>query len=114
MSEYETLRLDVGDRIATITIDRPERLNALNRATLSELDRVVAAVRDDDGVHGAIVTGSGAKAFVAGADIAELSRMNPLDAVESSRIGQRVFRSIELSHKPFVAAVNGFALGGGC
>jgi enoyl-CoA hydratase len=114
MRAYENLRLDVADSIATITIDRPDRLNALNRATLDELDHAVGLVDEDPGIRGALVTGSGSRAFVAGADIAELAEMGAVSGVQVSRLGQRVFRAIELSRKPYVAAVNGFALGGGC
>jgi enoyl-CoA hydratase len=114
MSDYSLLKLDVADGIATITVNRPDKLNALNRETIEELGRAVAEVAERDDVRGAIVTGAGEKAFVAGADIAELAKMGPVDGVETSRLGQRVFRAIETSRKPYVAAVNGFALGGGC
>jgi enoyl-CoA hydratase len=114
MSDYSLLKLDVADGIATITVNRPDKLNALNRETIEELGRAVAEVAGRDEVRGAIVTGAGEKAFVAGADIAELAKMGPVDGVETSRLGQRVFRAIETSRKPYVAAVNGFALGGGC
>jgi enoyl-CoA hydratase len=114
MPDYQNLLLDVRDGIATLTVNRPDKLNALNRATLVEMGEAVREVRERAEVRGAIVTGSGAKAFAAGADIAELARMGPVDGVEVSRLGQRVFREIELSRKPVIAAVNGFALGGGC
>ena len=114
MSDYSLLKLEVADGIATITVNRPDKLNALNRETIEELGRAVGEVADRDDVRGAIVTGAGEKAFVAGADIAELAKMGPVDGVETSRLGQRVFRAIETSRKPYVAAVNGFALGGGC
>jgi enoyl-CoA hydratase len=115
MADYQNLSLDVDDDgIATVTVQRPDKLNALNAATIAELGEAVRWVAGEAGVRGAIVTGSGEKAFVAGADIAELARMGPVDGVEVSRLGQRVFREIELSRKPVIAAVNGFALGGGC
>jgi enoyl-CoA hydratase len=114
MGDYQNLRLDVDGSIATITIDRQEKLNALDRTTLNELARAVAWIQDNDKVRGAIVTGAGTKAFVAGADIGELQRMTATSGVELSRLGQDVFRRIELSKKPFLAAINGFALGGGC
>lgn len=114
MPDFQNLRYDVQDGIATVTVHRPDKLNALNRQTILELGEAVREFREDDQVRGVILTGSGAKAFVAGADIAELSRMGPIDGVEVSRLGQRVFREIELSRKPVIAAVNGFALGGGC
>jgi len=114
MPDFNNLRYDVQDGIATITVNRPDKLNALNEETIRELGGAVRATREDASVRGVILTGSGSKAFVAGADIAELARMGPVDGIEVSRLGQGVFREIELSRKPVVAAVNGFALGGGC
>lgn len=114
MPELENVRLERSDGVAVVTIDRPDKLNALNRATIVELGAAMRSVREDADVRGIVLTGSGGKAFVAGADIAELARMGPVDGIEVSRLGQRVFREIELSRKPVVAAVNGFALGGGC
>jgi enoyl-CoA hydratase len=114
MSEFANLAYTHEDGIATVSIARPEKLNALNRETIEELAVAVQRLRDDPAVGGAIITGTGSKAFVAGADIAELAKMDPLGGVEVSRRGQAVFRQIELSPKPIVAAVNGFALGGGC
>jgi enoyl-CoA hydratase len=114
MADYENLQVEKQDGIATLSVNRPDKLNALNEQTIRELADAVRALREDDQVRGVIVTGVGQKAFVAGADIAELSRMGPVDGVEVSRLGQRVFREIELSRKPIIAAVNGFALGGGC
>jgi enoyl-CoA hydratase len=114
MAEYQNLLLDVQDGVALVTLNRPDKLNALNETTIRELGAVVSEIRARDDIRGAIFTGSGTKAFVAGADIAELAKMGPVDGVEVSRLGQRVFREIELSRKPVIAAVNGFALGGGC
>ncbi len=114
MEEYQNLQFDRHDGIATLTVNRPDKLNALNEATIRELGAAVERIAADASTRGVILTGSGAKAFVAGADIAELSRMGPIDGIEVSRLGQRVFRSIELLGKPVIAAVNGFALGGGC
>lgn len=114
MPEFNNIRLEVEDRIATLSIDRPDKLNALNRDTILELTTAIEQIVANDDIGGAIVTGTGPKAFVAGADIAELAKMGPVDGVEVSRLGQRAFRAIELSRKPFIAAVNGFALGGGC
>lgn len=114
MPEYESLQLAVAEGIATITISRPEKLNALDHRTIGELAEVITRVREDDAVNGVIITGSGERAFVAGADIAELASLSPLEALEVSRRGQRTFRDIELLRKPVIAAVNGFALGGGC
>jgi enoyl-CoA hydratase len=114
MPEFQNLQFEVHDGVATLTVNRPDKLNALNEQTIRELGTAMADVRARDDVGGVILTGSGQKAFVAGADIAELARMGPIDGVEVSRLGQRVFREIELSRKPVLAAVNGFALGGGC
>jgi enoyl-CoA hydratase len=114
MADYENLKLQVQDRIATLSVNRPDKLNALNEQTIRELGAAVDEIAADDDVGGVILTGVGNRAFVAGADIAELAKMGPVDGVEVSRLGQRVFRAIELSRKPVIAAVNGFALGGGC
>jgi enoyl-CoA hydratase len=114
MADFENVTLEVQDRIATITVNRPDKLNALNHDTIVELGAAFRAARDHGEVRGIIITGSGAKAFVAGADIAELAKMGPVDGIDVSRMGQQVFREIELSRKPVIAAVNGFALGGGC
>src|SRR5256714_116359 len=113
MPPFKFLSVDVAERIATITFNRPDKLNALNDATMSELARAVEQVRDDDAVAGVIVTGAG-RAFVAGADIAELRAKSPVEAYALARRGQDVFRRLETSPKPVIAAVNGFALGGGC
>lgn len=113
MPGYDFLKLDADDGIATITINRPDKLNALNAATVREIGAAFAAVRADDGVRGVIVTGAGEKSFVAGADIAELATMGPVTGVRVSREGQDIFRNIERLGKPVLAAVNGFALGGG-
>ena len=114
MAEYSNLLLDVQDRIATLSVNRPDKLNALNEQTIRELGEAVDEVTRRDDVGGVILTGVGEKAFVAGADIAELATMGPVDGIDVSRLGQQVFRRIELSRKPVIAAVNGFALGGGC
>jgi len=109
-----TLSFSVSDRIARITIERPDKLNALNATVIRELGEAVERLTGDSGIGGAILTGSGTKAFVAGADIAELSGQDPISGRERSITGQRVFRSLERCGKPVIAAVNGFALGGGC
>lgn len=114
MSEYANLRFEVEAGTATIVIDRPESLNALDRRTIEELGAAVDEVCANDAIRGALITGAGSKSFVAGADIHELSAISPLAALELSRLGQGIFRKIELSRKVFIAAVNGFALGGGC
>jgi len=100
--------------IRTITINRPDKLNALNRATVGELEKAVIAAQADNAVEAVIITGAGEKAFVAGADISELATLGPVEAKEFALRGQGVFATIESLEKPVVAAVNGFALGGGC
>ena len=110
---FELITLETQDRIATVTVNRPDRLNALNAATIDELDRAFRQVAADDDVLGVILTGSGDKAFVAGADIGELAKMGPIDGVGVSRKGQETCRFLETMGKPVVAAVNGYALGGG-
>jgi enoyl-CoA hydratase len=111
---YQFLLFNVADRIATVTVNRPDKLNALNDAVLEELDRAADAIRDGTDIGGAILTGAGAKAFVAGADIAELAGQGPFDGKARALRGQAVLRKLETCPKPIVAAVNGFALGGGC
>jgi enoyl-CoA hydratase len=110
---YEMLTLTVADRIATVTINRPDKLNALNDRTIAELGAAIDECRDSDDVGAVVLTGAG-RAFVAGADIAELARHDALSARALSAGGQAVFRRFETSPKPTIAAVNGFALGGGC
>ena len=111
---YQSLLYDVAGRIATITVNRPDKLNALNDATITELERAIDAARDDASIGGIIVTGAG-RAFVAGADIKELqAKSNKADTYALARRGQAVFNRYETSPKPVIAAVNGFALGGGC
>jgi enoyl-CoA hydratase len=114
MAEYSTLLVEVQDRIAVVSVNRPDKMNALNEGIIRELGSAMEEVTGRADVGGIIITGVGEKAFVAGADIAELAKMGPVDGIEVSRLGQRVFRAIELSRKPVIAAVNGFALGGGC
>ena len=99
--------------IGLLTVNRPEKLNALNRATVAELGEAVAEAAQDAAVRGLIITGAGEKAFVAGADIAELAMLTPVEAQAYAERGQAVFRSIETLRKPTVAAINGYALGGG-
>jgi enoyl-CoA hydratase/carnithine racemase len=102
------------DAIAYVTVNRPKVLNALNTPTWKDLRTAFEDVRDDDAVRGVILTGAGDKAFIAGADIGELAHATALEAEESSRVGQKVLDLIENLGKPVIAAVNGFALGGGC
>ena len=100
--------------IAYVTLNRPKVLNARNKATIAELNEVFRDARDDDAVRGVILTGAGDKAFAAGADIAEMANDTPAEAEDKTRHGQRLTRVIENLGKPVIAAVNGFALGGGC
>jgi enoyl-CoA hydratase len=110
---YELLTFQVADRIATITVNRPDKLNALNDALMAELSLAIdEAVRRAD-VRGVLLTGAG-RAFVAGADIAELADQTAVEGKARAERGQRTFRKFEQSPKPTIAAVNGFALGGGC
>jgi enoyl-CoA hydratase len=113
MPSHQSVDLEVTDGIALLTVNRPDKLNALNAATVRELGAAVDELRAADAVRAVIVTGAGEKAFVAGADIAELATMTPITGVASSRAGQGVFRALEQLRKPVIAAVNGFALGGG-
>jgi enoyl-CoA hydratase len=106
--------LDATTGILTLTVNRPTKLNALNATTIDELGQAIAQARADATVRGILLTGSGEKAFVAGADIAELAQLSGPDAQEAAAKGQAVFQQFETSPKPVVAAVNGFALGGGC
>lgn len=110
---YQFLTFDVADRIATITVNRPDKLNALNDATIAELGAAIDAAIAREDVAGVLLTGAG-RAFVAGADIAELESQSPLEAQRRARAGQAVFRRFETSPKPTIAVINGFALGGGC
>jgi enoyl-CoA hydratase len=111
---YETLIVETRDGVAVVTVNRPDKLNALSDRTMEELGRAFAALADDAAVRGVILTGAGEKAFVAGADIGELATQSPVEGRERSIRGQRVLDRIENLGKPVVAAVNGFALGGGC
>jgi enoyl-CoA hydratase len=110
---YELLTFDVTDRIATITVNRPDKLNALNDALMDELRTAIAEARRRRDVGAVLLTGAG-RAFVAGADIAELADQSAVEGKARAERGQRVFRRFETSPKPTLAAVNGFALGGGC
>ncbi|AAM23820.1 enoyl-CoA hydratase [Caldanaerobacter subterraneus subsp. tengcongensis MB4] len=112
--EYKNIEVKIEKGIATITINRPKALNALNTETLEELENVLEVLQNDDGVKVIVITGAGEKAFVAGADISEMKDMSVFEAKKFAELGQKVFRKIELVKKPVIAAVNGYALGGGC
>lgn len=114
MGDLTYIKVERDDELAIITIDRQDKLNALNSEVVREIGQAFDGVRDDDSVRGVILTGAGEKAFVAGADIGELATMNSMTGVDVSRSGQDVFRAIELFPKPVIAAVGGYALGGGC
>jgi enoyl-CoA hydratase len=112
--KYSTLLIDIdADGIATLIIDRPDKLNAINNEVMSDLEGAIMELRYNDSVKVIIVTGSGEKAFVAGADIRELSYLNRFTATVLSERGQEIFSLFEESHKPVIAYVNGYALGGG-
>lgn len=114
MQDVQNLIYETKGPIAYVTLNRPKALNALNQATLTELGLVFRQAKDDGAVGGVIVTGSGDKAFVAGADIGELAATGAVEAEAFTRHGQAVFSLIETLGKPVIAAINGFALGGGC
>ena len=114
LGDLQNLLFEHDGGVATITINRPKVLNALNSQTLDELRRVILACRHDDGVRCVIVTGAGEKSFIAGADINELSVQTPTGGREHAISGQHVLDLIENLGKPVIAAINGFALGGGC
>ncbi|KMO87433.1 crotonase [Megasphaera cerevisiae DSM 20462] len=112
--DYQNIIYSVSDGIGTITINRPKALNALNLATVTELKDVVEKIAVDPAVQVVVITGSGEKSFVAGADIVEMSTKNPTEGRAWGMVGQNVFTEIENLPQPVIAAINGFALGGGC
>jgi enoyl-CoA hydratase len=111
---YDNLLFEVSEQIARITFNRPNVLNALNRKTMDELGDCLKKVRADDAIRVLILTGAGEKAFIAGADINELSQQTPVNGREFTLYGQEIIHSLETLGKPAIAAINGFALGGGC
>jgi len=111
---YTTLLTSLENSIFTITINRPDKLNALNNAVFVDLNKAIDEVYSNDAIKSVIITGAGAKAFVAGADISEFNQLDAQTAMALSKAGQDSFFRIENSPKPIVACVNGFALGGGC
>jgi len=111
---YSTLKTEATDHIFIITINRPDKLNALNKTVLAELDKAFEQVYKDENTRAVIITGAGEKAFVAGADISEFTEVKDNEGERLARKGQDIFFKIENCPKPVIAAVNGFALGGGC
>jgi len=111
---YQTLLTDNENGILIITINRPDKMNALNKEVFSELDEAIDEVYSNPKIRSAIITGAGTKAFVAGADISEFTTLKPGESAKFAKRGQDVFDKIENCPRPVVAAVNGFALGGGC
>lgn len=111
---YENLTYEKKDGIAYITFNRPKVLNALNRKTMEELGAILTDARDDASVHVLILAGAGEKSFIAGADINELAQQTPVQGKEFSLWGQGILHMLETMGKPSIAAINGFALGGGC
>jgi enoyl-CoA hydratase len=111
---YDNLLFEVSEQIARITFNRPNVLNALNRKTMDELGDCLKKVRADDAIRVLILTGAGEKAFIAGADINELSQQTPVNGREFTLYGQEIIHRLETLGKPAIAAINGFALGGGC
>ena len=111
---FETLLVERDGAVAVVTINRPNVLNALNTQTIDDLERVMLDMKQDDSVRAIVLTGAGEKSFVAGADINELAVLSPAEGQRHGRRGQAVFDAIEHLGKPVIAAINGFALGGGC
>ncbi len=111
--DYEILKLDIDEGIGLVTISRPKAMNALNSRFFNEMNAMITDIAENDAIKVVILTGEG-KAFVAGADIAEMVDKTQKDGEIFSKIGQKCFRDLELLNKPVIAAVNGFALGGGC
>jgi enoyl-CoA hydratase len=111
---YQTLLLEVADQIAVLTVNRPDKLNALNDQVVADLARAAAELKADASVRGVILTGAGPKAFIAGADIGDLAKQGVMDGRARALSGQRMLEGFERMGKPVLAAVNGFALGGGC
>jgi len=113
-AEFTNILCEVRGLVATVTLNRPERLNTLSAATLKELRRAVENILKQNEVRAAVITGAGEKAFAAGADISELAKLNASEAKKFAELGQSLFHLIENGGKPFIAAINGYAFGGGC
>ncbi|MFY0592885.1 enoyl-CoA hydratase-related protein [Roseivirga sp.] len=114
MTNYKNVLFENNGEIVHLTINRPDKLNALNIDTIAEIKTAFEEIYDDSTIKGVIVKGAGEKAFVAGADISEIAELTEVNARKFAEAGQEVFASIENCHKPVIALVNGFALGGGC
>lgn len=114
MAEYQNLLIQEENGILTVIINREDKRNALNIATIEEIRSIFQRIYDEKEIQGVIITGAGEKAFVAGADISEIAGLNEMNARKFAENGQEVFSLIENCHKPVIAAVNGYALGGGC
>lgn len=114
MTNFDNIDTQLAEGILTISVNRPDKMNALNKATIEEIGEAMQEAYDDKEIKGVIITGEGEKAFAAGADIAEIAELNEVNGRKFAEIGQEVFGLIEKSDKPVIAAVNGFALGGGC
>ncbi|MDF2930406.1 MAG: Crotonyl-CoA hydratase, partial [Anaerospora sp.] len=114
MSEFANLLFENQGGIGLVTLNRPKALNALNQATLEELDKLADEIAKDTSIKVVVLTGSGEKAFVAGADITEMQHKSAIEGRNFGKLGQAVFNKIENLPQPVIAAVNGFALGGGC
>ena len=112
--DFSTIKTELDTNIFTITINRPDKLNALNKTVLEELENAIEQVYKDENIRAVIITGAGEKAFVAGADIAEFTEVQDDEGAALAQKGQNIFFKIENCPKPVIAAINGFALGGGC
>ena len=110
----QRLLVETADRVCVLTVNRPDKLNALNAEVMAALDAALDAARTDDSVGVLIVTGAGEKSFIAGADIGELSKLSPVEGREHALRGQSIVAKLERLGKPVIAAINGYALGGGC
>jgi len=111
---FDTIRYEKKNNVAIIRLNRPESLNAINKTMLDELNNLLQKIEENDEIKVVVITGEGEKAFCAGADVKEFASMSAVDALNFSRHGQKIFNNIEKSDKIYIAAVNGYALGGGC
>ncbi len=111
---FQNILANVENGVFTLTVNRPEKMNALNKQTVLEIGQAIKQAKEDPSVRAIIITGAGPKSFVAGADIDEFVGLSPKEGMAMAKAGQDVFKSIEDCPKPVIAAVNGFALGGGC